>query len=410
MSSQLAGRCRGAKYVLAGVLPLLVACAAYGAPASGDATTDATTIEARHRLLEATERKGAEVAPRLIEAMSDERPVVRQTAAQLAAQLGENGIKPLEAALHSPHVPLRHIALDALSAMGRLDGYWATILLDPAPSIQRKVRFVLLKEHALPEGEALDRLMTKLQRTYRDGSADRRAQIVRLFASFDSMTPAGRRMLTTALSDPEPNIRKRAYEALLPHAQPTWPQARQLLEAARRDESEQTRWLGRKLRWKLLTVEQVRLPKKGWRFKLDPDDVGRDQHWHAPDHDDSAWRDDVPIETSWQNHITDGAYHGPAWYRRTVKLPAVSDADWDEAHIHFGGVDEQAWVWVNGEYIGKHAVGAEGWNKPFVLELTDAIEPGQANQITVRAQNTLGGGGIWQPVWLRLLDSDALSE
>ena len=172
------------------------------------------------------------------------------------------------------------------------------------------------------------------------------------------------------------------------------------------DESEAVRWLGRALRWELLGEAQVRLPRQGWRFKTDPGDVGRDAQWYAPDHDDSEWRTDVPIETSWQHHAEDGAYHGPAWYRRTIDVPAASD--WDEAVLHFGGVDEQAWVWINGEFAGKHAEGPAGWNEPFVIDATEFIEPGETNQITIRAQNTAGGGGIWQPVSLHVLDTDAL--
>lgn len=151
-----------------------------------------------------------------------------------------------------------------------------------------------------------------------------------------------------------------------------------------------------------LGLEEVggkRLPADGWRFRTDPGRTGREEHWFDPGLDDRGWRDDVPIENSWQNHL-DQPYHGPAWYRRT--LHAGDLPEWDRAILHFAGADEQAWVWLNGRFVGAHALGPSGWDQPFHFEVTGALKPGESNQLTVLVENTVGAGGIWRPVTLRL--------
>ena len=71
--------------------------------------------------------------------------------------------------------------------------------------------------------------------------------------------------------------------------------------------------------------------------------------------------------------------------------------------IHFGAVDEAAWVWLNGKYIGQHDVGLAGWNKPFNLDITQEIQWGAENQLTVRVEDTAHAGGIWKPVSIEIL-------
>ncbi len=151
------------------------------------------------------------------------------------------------------------------------------------------------------------------------------------------------------------------------------------------------------LHQRVLEGRLIPLPETGWRFLTDPDDVGRDERWFDSRFDDNGWRDDVLIETSWQPHL-EQAYHGAAWYRRTIEIP--EDAVGKKIHLFFGGVDEEAWVWLNGVSVGEHAIGSDGWNRRFALDVSDAIKPGQANQITIRVRNTANAGGIWQPVYL----------
>lgn len=101
------------------------------------------------------------------------------------------------------------------------------------------------------------------------------------------------------------------------------------------------------------------------------------------------------------------------WYRRTFSAPA----DWEDQTVllHFGAVDWEAKVWVNGQNAGEHRGGYD----PFSFDVTNLLEEGE-NEIVVsvwdptdegyqpRGKQTLNPHGIWytpvtgiwQTVWL----------
>ena len=101
------------------------------------------------------------------------------------------------------------------------------------------------------------------------------------------------------------------------------------------------------------------------------------------------------------------------WYRRTFSIPAK----WEGTRVllHFGAVDWDAAVQVNGKDVGTHQGGFDG----FSFDITDALKAGE-NEIIVgvvdptnsgyqpRGKQVLKPGGIfyvptsgiWQTVWL----------
>ncbi|MBQ5749930.1 MAG: beta-galactosidase, partial [Bacteroidaceae bacterium] len=101
------------------------------------------------------------------------------------------------------------------------------------------------------------------------------------------------------------------------------------------------------------------------------------------------------------------------WYQRTFTLPA----SWRSRRVllHFGAVDWQADVWVNGVKVGRHT----GGYTPFSFDITAALRKGE-NNLEVRVVDTTDKGyqprgkqvsnpggiwytpvsGIWQTVWL----------
>ena len=101
------------------------------------------------------------------------------------------------------------------------------------------------------------------------------------------------------------------------------------------------------------------------------------------------------------------------WYRRSFTLPK----SWrgQRVLLHFGAVDWQADIWVNGIKAGTHT----GGYTPFCLDITEALQAGE-NTLTVKVwdgtdtgfqprgkQVSKPGGiwytsvtGIWQTVWL----------
>lgn len=102
------------------------------------------------------------------------------------------------------------------------------------------------------------------------------------------------------------------------------------------------------------------------------------------------------------------------WYRRTFRL----DKSWAGQNVllHFGAVDWQTVVWVNGRQVGEHAGGYD----PFSFDITSELKPEGEQEIVVavwdptdagpqprgKQVNKPGGiyytptSGIWQTVWL----------
>ncbi|MCU0857549.1 MAG: DUF4982 domain-containing protein [Pontiellaceae bacterium] len=76
--------------------------------------------------------------------------------------------------------------------------------------------------------------------------------------------------------------------------------------------------------------------------------------------------------------------------------PAVAGSN-DMLILHFGGVDDNATVYLNGQKVFYHA----GYAEPFDVPLdTLSWEPGETNRVTVLVENTGGGGGVGHEVML----------
>ena len=138
------------------------------------------------------------------------------------------------------------------------------------------------------------------------------------------------------------------------------------------------------------------LPLAGWRFKTDPKDKGTKEGWHKPGFDTSSWKT-IRIDSVWglQGHEN---YIGPGWYRISIN---ASKRPGKKTMLCFGGVDEEAEVYVNGKFAGEHKEGPKGWNKPFSIDITRFLsDTPQRHLLSVRAENTGAAGGIWRPVYL----------
>lgn len=123
-----------------------------------------------------------------------------------------------------------------------------------------------------------------------------------------------------------------------------------------------------------------------------------------------------PMESALSGLALPSAPEKTLWYRRSFTIPS----GWSEQRVllHFGAVNWDAAVTVNGQAIGSHRGGYD----PFSFDVTGALRPG-ANEIVVATRNPLlvdvegaqpvgkqrikGGGifytaasGIWQTVWL----------
>ncbi len=102
------------------------------------------------------------------------------------------------------------------------------------------------------------------------------------------------------------------------------------------------------------------------------------------------------------------------WYRRTLEIPS----NWknDQVILHFGAVDWEAIVFVNGIKIGMH----QGGYDPFTFDITHALNSTGPQELIVRVWDPTSEGtqargkqvtepngiwytpvsGIWQTVWM----------
>ena len=148
----------------------------------------------------------------------------------------------------------------------------------------------------------------------------------------------------------------------------------------------------------ITTVSSTELPTTGWKFATDPTGTGHERNFFAAGFDDAAWKT-LDVGT-WESQGFPG-YDGYAWYR--IEFDGPAKVECNAVELKFGGVDEEAWVWLNGVFVGQHAVGTTGWDKPFALDVTDEVRWGKRNVLVVRVYDARQAGGIWKPVSLDIL-------
>ena len=148
----------------------------------------------------------------------------------------------------------------------------------------------------------------------------------------------------------------------------------------------------------VVTVMSVPLPQEGWRFHTDPMENGHHKGWFESDFNDSKWKQ-LKVGV-WETQGYHG-YDGIAWYRIRFTMPPKSECA--AVELHFGAVDEAAWVWLNGKFVGQHDIGTSGWDRPFDLNITDEINWDGENVLVVRVEDTAAAGGIWKPVCVNLV-------
>ncbi|GAA3572354.1 glycoside hydrolase family 2 [Nonomuraea rosea] len=150
-----------------------------------------------------------------------------------------------------------------------------------------------------------------------------------------------------------------------------------------------------------------------WQFEIDAADSGLERGLR-----ERALSGTITVPFAPESELS-GVEHTDfmeaVWYRRTVTIPAA----WAGRRtlLHFGAVDHDATVWVNGVEVARH----RGGFSPFTADLSQAASPGEEATIVVRARDSRYGPqargkqstryqnyeclytrttGIWQTVWL----------
>jgi beta-galactosidase/beta-glucuronidase len=132
----------------------------------------------------------------------------------------------------------------------------------------------------------------------------------------------------------------------------------------------------------------------------------------------SAWDGKLlvpfPIESALSGVMKKVGETNHLWYHRTFERPTA----WGDKRtlLHFGAVDWQATVFLNGKQVGTH----QGGYTPFTLDITDALTPTGQQDLVVQVFDPTDSAaqprgkqvnrpsgiwytsvtGIWQTVWL----------
>ena len=296
------------------------------------------------------ERRAALLAepelPALLEGVADENAVVRHTAVRLLTER-DDAAEHLEALLTSSDAQVRRLALQGLC-------------LRNAASV-----------------EVLGRM------------AQDREVLVRQFAvaQLAAQKPAAGAVLELlsqiAAKEQDGAVRDLAAKA-------AWPFFRNTVLLRERPDWDH----------EVTVVQDFLLPQEKWLFALDPKSQGHRNGWFQEKLKTTGWQE-VAIGATWESAGFD--YDGVAWYRKAFPAPEKPTA-YNAVELHFEAVDESAWVWLNGIYIGQHDLGPGGWLVPFSLDVTQEIRWGAQNTLVVRVLDTAGAGGIYRPVHLQVLE------
>ena len=219
-----------------------------------------------------------------------------------------------------------------------------------------------------------------------------------------------------AMKDPDEQVQLTALEALLHYNRKDADVQKLLAETASSDTSRKIAKLATDASWpfhrevvlirsnpfwdhEVTTLRKDPVPDTDWKFQTDPRGIGHlpRQEWYREKIDETAWR---PIRLGvWEKQGFD--YDGIAWYRIRFTMPQKMDCH--AVELAFDAVDESAWVWLNGVYLGCHDLGPGGWNASFALDCTKEVRWGEENVLVVRVLDTVQAGGIWKPIHVEIL-------
>ncbi|MFD1771679.1 glycoside hydrolase family 2 protein [Sphingobacterium suaedae] len=146
-----------------------------------------------------------------------------------------------------------------------------------------------------------------------------------------------------------------------------------------------------------------------WKYKVVPK-----SQQQAP----SAWDGDILVPFAIESALSGVGKRidqdDALWYQREVTVD--KNMRKGRTILHFGAVDWQCDVYVNGKHVGQH----EGGFDPFSFDITDVLKKGVKQQLTIRVWDPTSDGpqprgkqinnphgiwytpvsGIWQTVWM----------
>ncbi len=163
-----------------------------------------------------------------------------------------------------------------------------------------------------------------------------------------------------------------------------------------------------------------------WQFAFDDANMGQTSGWSSghdlPQRILVPW----PFEAALSGIGKGKEIHEHVWYRRLFTVPPAWKGQ--RVLLHFGAVDWESTVWVNGKEVGTH----RGGYAPFTYDITDVLKTSGPQEIVIAVFDPadpkkdgyqpkgkqLGSEGIWytrttgiwQTVWLEPVNADHILD
>lgn len=165
-----------------------------------------------------------------------------------------------------------------------------------------------------------------------------------------------------------------------------------------------------------------------WEFKKDSVGIGENEKWY------NGLKESRPIAVpgSWNDQYEDTRdYMGLVWYEQNSYIPKSWKGQ--KIYLRIGSANYAAKIWINGKALGKH----DGGHLPFAFEISNDVNWGASNRITIQVENILkpnrvpvgglppGGmfssnpsanfdffpfGGLQRPVWIYSVPKNYVSD
>jgi beta-galactosidase/beta-glucuronidase len=149
-----------------------------------------------------------------------------------------------------------------------------------------------------------------------------------------------------------------------------------------------------------------------WDYAIRPRKEGRPEKFSP----DGQILVPFPVESALSGVMKQVGPDKRLWYRRTFTAPEKWSRDAGHVLLHFGAVDWETEVWINGQKVGEHRGGYD----PFTFEIDKALKKEGPQEIVVAVWDPSDAGpqprgkqvrkpnsiwytpttGIWQTVWL----------
>lgn len=162
-----------------------------------------------------------------------------------------------------------------------------------------------------------------------------------------------------------------------------------------------------------------------WRFAYDDKDNGIREKWYQ---DKTRYNQTIEVPFVYQSALSgirEREFHDIVWYQRDFEVERTES---QRVLLHFGAVDYEADIYINAHHVCHHI----GGHTSFETDITDYLLPGGRQTVSVRVWDPArdesiprgkqfweekprgiwytGSTGIWQTVWLEVVERQYIKE